>query len=377
MLKIILIILTFTSIIFYLLCAFATYQFFQILRPAKNNFQPPLSLMIPVCGLDEGAWENWLSFCQQDYPEYEVLFGVRDSDDLAISVLEELSSKFPNKVRLYTGLSPLGTNHKDSILHHLLESARHEYLVFADSDIRVTSDYLQQIIAPLAEAEVGLVTCGFIGRNPQSLGAAIASFGRCFDFIPSALIARILDGQVKFAVGATLVTRKATLAKAGGLQFNRIGSDYNLGKRIVEAGDRIELSHYILESDTGKESLWDVFARELRWARTIRFNRGRQYYGMVVCFGTVYSLLLLPLTQGAEWAIALTLITWLIRYTQAIVALWCLNAPQLLPWLWSLPLREVLSLAIWLRGAFGQKVFWRGRYLQIEGDGIIREGTDG
>lgn len=375
--EIILVVLIIASIAFYLFCTFATYHFFRIQQPLKIDFQPPLSLMLPVCGLDAGAWDNWVSFSKQDYPDYEILFGVRDLDDPAIPVLQKLSETFPEKVRLYTNLSPLGANHKDSILNYLLAEAKHEYIVFADSDIRVTSDYLKKNIAPLADPKVGLVTCAFIGRNPQSLGAAIASFGRCFDFIPSALIARILDGGVKFAVGATLVTRKATLKDAGGLQFNRIGSDYNLGKRVVNAGYQVELSHYLLESDTGNETLWNVMIREVRWARTIRFNRGSQYYGMVFCFGTVYSLLLLLVTGFAQWAIAVTLLTWFVRYFQVMVAVISLDAPKLLPWLWSLPLRDFLSLSIWLQGAFGQKVFWRGRYLQIEGDGIIQEQADG
>ncbi|GFE70285.1 glycosyltransferase [Chroococcus sp. FPU101] len=375
--EIILLLLTLASIVFYLLGALATYHFFRVLDVAKTDFTPPLSLMIPVCGLDAGAWDNWMSFVEQDYPNYEILFGVRDVNDPAIGVLKQLIEKFPEKVRLYTGLAPLGANHKDSILNYLLAQAKHEYLVFADSDIQVTSNYLQTIISPLADPKVGLVTCAFIGKTPQSLEAAIASFGRCFDFIPSALIARIIDGAVRFAVGATLVTRASTLADAGGLQFNRIGSDYNLGKRITEAGYQIELSHYILESDTGSDRLWEIIIREVRWARTIRFNRGRQYYGMVICFGTVYSLLLLLMAGGSQWAIALALLTWLIRYFQVLVILICVNAPKLTPWLWSLPLRDFLSLGIWLWGAFGQQVFWRGRYLQIEGDGIIQEQADG
>lgn len=375
--EIILFVLTIASIAFYLFCAVATYQFFRILKPSQTNFKPPISLMIPVCGLDEGAWDNWLSFSEQHYPKYEILFGVRDLDDPAIPVLKQLSDKYPEKIRFYTGLIPLGTNHKDSILHHLLAQANYEYLVFADSDIKVTSDYLEKIIVPLANPKVGLVTCAFIGRNPQSLGAAIASYGRCFDFIPSALIAKILDGGVRFAVGATLVTRKTTLAEAGGLKFNRIGSDYNLSKRMTEAGYQVELSHYILESDTGKETLKHLITREVRWARTIRFNRGSQYYGMVVCFGIVYSLCLLLISGFAQWAIALCLLTWLIRYFQVMISLICLDAPQLTAWLWSLPLRDILSLWIWLRGAFGQKVFWRGRYLEIKADGIIQERADG
>lgn len=362
------------SIVFYSACAWSTQQFFarSSLISAKLD-DTPVSVAIPVCGLDAGAWENWSSLCQQDYPNVELLFGVVDPQDPAVPVLEKLARQYGDRVRLFTGLKPRGINHKDSTLSYLLEQAQHELLIFADSDIRVPPDYIRTVTAPLADPEVGMVTCAFIGRNPQSLGAAIASFGRCFDFIPSLLLARILDGGLHCAVGATIATRKATLADFGGLHLNRIGSDYNLGKRAARSGYRVELSPYILESDTGRESIAEVFRRELRWARTIRFNRGPLYYTMAFCYGTVYCIPLLLLTGFAPWAIALTLVTWTLRYVQAIVALLNTNALKLFNWLWALPLRELLNLTIWIIGGYGRVAYWRGRRLKIEEDGIISE----
>lgn len=375
------------SIVFYLACAFSTQQFFATLNPTSNiqypkfSEDPPVSMMIPVCGLDAGAWENWSSLCQQNYSDYEILFGVVDPKDAAVPVLEKLVDRFSaarsgsqcDRARLLVGLKPRGINHKDSTLSYLLEEAKHEVIIFADSDIRVHSDYIRTVITPLADPEVGMVTCAFVGRDPQSLGAAMASFGRCFDFIPSLLLARIIDGGLRCAVGTTIATRKTTLADCGGLHLNRIGSDYNLGKRTARSGYRVELSRYVLESDTGKESLGQMFQRELRWARTIRFNRGPQYYTMVFCYGTVYCIPLLLISGFANWAIALSLTTWIVRYAQVFVALFRLDCPKLLRWFWALPLRDVLSLTIWAIGAFGSRAYWRGRRLKIEGDGIISE----
>ena len=370
-LQIILVLLVLGGLVFYIACAVCTYLFFQTPAPTNTTFTPPVSLMIPVKGLDAGALENWTSLCQQNYPDYEILFGVMDGNDPCIPTLKKLAETFPNRVRTVIGLTPLGFNHKDSILSHLLEIAQYEYIAFADSDIRVNKDYLRTIVAPLEKPQVGLVTCAFVGFNPQSLGAALASLGRCADFIPSALLARLLDGKVRFAVGATLATRQTSLEKAGGLQFNRIGSDYNLGKRFVESGYEIVLSPYILDADTGKESVKEVFFRELRWSRTIRFNRGAQYYGMVFCYGLVYCLPLLWVSALAPWAIALTTLTLLLRYLQVLIAITQLGCFGLLPWLWSLPLRDGLSFLIWFLGAFGQRVVWRGRLLQIEADGLL------
>ncbi|MCY7275538.1 MAG: glycosyl transferase, partial [Phormidesmis sp. CAN_BIN44] len=131
-------------------------------------------------------------------------------------------------------------------------------------------------------------------------------------------------------------------------------------------------SHYILESDTGRESIGQLVKRELRWARTIRFNRGWIYYTMVFCYGTVYCLPLLLITGFADWAIGLTFATFTIRYTQAWVAAVNLNCSNLLRWFWVLPLRDVLSFGVWVVGTFGCGVYWRGRKLRIEGDGLIR-----
>ena len=371
--EILLVILIIGSIVFYLACAWCTRQFFASTESVTALQDAPVSILVPVCGLDAGAWENWSAFCQQNYPDYEVLFGVMDVADPAVPMLKQRVETFPNRAKLFVGLAPRGINYKDSNLSYLLEEARHEIIIFADSDIRVDADYITRVTAPLADAEVGLVTCAFVGYSPQSIGAAIASCGRCFDFIPSALLARVVDGGFRFAVGATMATRKSTLASFGGLHLNRIGSDYNLGKRAAHAGYRVELSRLVLESDTGYESIGEVFQRELRWARTIRYNRGFQYYTMVFCYGTVYCLPLLVLSGFSKWAIALALITLVIRYTQTLVAIFSIESPKLIPWLWALPLRDLISFAVWAIGAFGQGVYWRGRRLRVIEDGLLTQ----
>ncbi|MBF2025470.1 MAG: glycosyltransferase [Oscillatoriales cyanobacterium C42_A2020_001] len=392
-LEILLILLIAGGNAFYLACAFFTYRFFGEKRrqgagveseipsthspphPSTHSPMPspPVSILVPVCGLDAGAWENWSSLCTQNYPDYDVLFGVVDLEDPAVPVIQQLKATYPNKVRLFTGLEPRGINHKDSSLSYLLEETDHEILIFVDSDIRVHADYIHTVTTPLADAKVGMVTCAYVGYNPQSLGAAIASFGRCFDFIPSLLIARAIDGGLKCAVGTTIATRRDALNAYGGLHLNRIGSDYNIGKRAAQAGYIVELSPYVLESDTGTERVGEVYRRELRWARTIRFNRGVQYYSMIFCYGIVFCLPLLLVSGFASWAIALSLATLAIRYLQVLISISSMNAPRLVPWLWALPLRDVLSFVIWLVGAYGQKVYWRGRQLRVYEDGLITQ----
>lgn len=372
--QIVLVVLILGAIVFYIACGLCIYQFGIPSSVIHRNpaDEPGISLLVPACGVDAGAWDNWLSLCKQDYPDYEVLFGVTHPQDPAIPILQQLAATFPGRVRIFTHLEPRGINYKDSNLSYLLEVAQHEVIVFADSDIRVSPDYLATVTAPLADPSIGLVTCCFFGHQPQFLGAALASLGRCVDFIPSALIARTLDRGLRFAIGATIATRKSTLANFGGLHLNRIGSDYNLGKRAALAGYRIELSSYVLESDTGQESLADLFKRELRWNRTIRFNRGGIYYAQVFCHGIPFALLLLLVAGWQPWAITLSLTVISVRYIQAGIAIVSLNSPRLLPWLWALPLRDLLNLLVWAMGAFGNRVSWRGRRLRIEADGLLK-----
>ncbi len=380
------------GVAFYLGCAFFTSRFFgsnaalpqaKAINPSAEKssfFNPaialsglPVSILVPVCGLEAGAWENWSSLCNQTYANYEVLFGVVDPHDPAIPVLKELTNKFPDKVRVFTGLEPRGINYKDSSLSYLLEEARYDWIIFVDSDIRVPLNYIEIVTTPLLDAKVGMVTCAFIGHNPQSLGAAIASFGRCFDFIPSLLIAQAIDKGLKCAIGTTIATRRDALINYGGLHLNRIGSDYNIGKRAAAAGYVVELSRYVLESDTGTESIGDVYQRELRWARTIRFNRGAQYYSMIFCHATVFCLPLLLISHFANWAIALTLTCFLVRYIQVFISIRSMAAPNLIPWLWAVPLRDLLSFAVWVMGSYGQNVYWRGRRLRVYSDGLITQ----
>lgn len=367
--------LAITASCFYLACIIVTLMFWWR-RQNHPLAQPlPVSILIPVRGVDEGALANWQSFCTQDYPCFEVLFGVMDAADPAVPILQELVAQFPEKTALLVDLPPRGINHQISNLSYLVEAAQYEQVIFADSDIRVTATYLQEVTLPLADPKIGVVTCGYLDQSPEFLGAAIAALGRGIDFLPSILVARTLDRGLKFALGPTIATRKSVLQAIGGLSMvmNRIGSDFHIGRLAAEAGYRVELSTYILDNDCGRETIQQVFQRELRWARTIRINRGVQYYGLIFSYGTIYAALILLLAPFQAWEAPLFAGVYSIRLIQAIISIQALRSPQLLRWLWVIPLRDVLSFVIWVRGGYGQRIFWRGRWLNVGQSGILRE----
>jgi ceramide glucosyltransferase len=331
--------------------------------------------MIPVCGVDEYALENWSSFCQQDYENYEVLFGVMDSSDPAVPLLKDLVAKFPNRAKLFVGLDTKGINYQVSNLIHLFNAAQHEIVVITDSDMRVGPNYLCTVTAPLGDPEVGVVTCGYVAHEPKFWVAALAAMGRCIDFIPSILLSRTIDGAMKVALGATLATRKSVLEKIGGLQslVNRVASDFQIGSKAASAGYRVELSQYVLETDSGRESFMSLFRRELRWSRSSRFLRGSLYYGLAFTHGSVYCIPLLLLSGFQSWAAIVCGITLAVRITQALVAVYSMGCPKLVWWLWALPIRDLTSFAVFMGGAFGQRIYWRGRQLQLGVGGGLTE----
>lgn len=367
--------LTLASAVYYGCCAWATCRHFRSAgAPGEAPFRP-VSVLIPVCGLEDGAERKWSSFCEQDYPEYEVLFGVRDPHDPAVPVLRALEARYPGKVRCIVEPTVLGTNYQVSNLMHLFRASRNPLIVITDSDMRAEPHYLRSVAAPLSDPQVGLVTCGYKNNHPRSLGAALATLGRCVDFIPQVLLACLKDGRMRFALGATLATRREVLEQIGGLEavVNRIGSDYHVGYLVSQAGYRVVLSHYVLENDAGPETVSEVYRRELRWARTTRMNRGPEYYGVGITHGTLYSVLLAAAAMLHPWALAVLALAWGVRVVQAGTALRLLGAQPLFTWLWALPLRDGMSFLVWLHSILGDDVQWRGRRLKLRAGGVLED----
>lgn len=362
------------GVVFHLACAFATWTFFRR-GPRPEGDAAPVSILIPIKGADSESFQNWLSACRQDYPEYEVLMGVMDRDDPAVAVIHEVVKASGGRGRFVQCGPALGINHQISNLIHLLREARHETIILMDSDIRVDERYLGSVVAPLADPRVGVVTCGYVDHAPAAAPGALASLGRCMDFIPSVLVARLLDRGMHFAIGPTIATRKTVVAAFGGLEqvVNRIGSDFHIGRMAASAGYQVELSRYVLNNPEGYVKLGSVYAREARWARTIRINRGAQYYGILVGHVAPFAPLLIWLSGGQPWAAALAAASLVARALQIGVSLRCISPGPLGRWVWLMPFRELMSLAVWAAGAAGNRIYWRGRQLRIQPGGILEE----
>ena len=205
--------------VYYLIALFSSWQFFRRSAPRNrddHNFTPPVSNLKPIRGLDPDAYENFASFCKQDYPDYELLFCVGAEDDPVVPILEKLARDFPERrIRVLFGSGGSGSNDKVVKLARLVSEAAHEVVVISDSDVRVRPDYLRHVVAPLADPRVGAVTCFYVPIEEKTFTDHLQAIGMFSDFYVGVLVARQLDG-VKFALGPTIATTRTRLSGFGG-----------------------------------------------------------------------------------------------------------------------------------------------------------------
>ncbi len=296
------------SIAYYLICLWSAASFLREQDAAHNSPPtPPVSILKPLKGTDPGMYESLRSHCLQNYPEYEIIFGVSDPDDPAIELVSRLKGEFPEQtVRLIQCEKILGTNVKVSNLAQMLPEAGHDFLVVNDSDIRVEPDYLKQVVPPLVDPEIGLVTCLYRGVASPTLGSRLESLGISTDFAPGVLTARSLE-SIRFGLGSTLAFRRSDLAKIGGFEalVDYLADDYQIGSRIAALDLEVKLSETVVETYLPAYDLRGFIAHQLRWGRTIRDSRPWGYVGLLFTFGLPWALLALIASQGAIWSWAL------------------------------------------------------------------------
>lgn len=360
--------------VYYFLAIFSTLRFFGGRHSpglGKNRFQPPISNLKPVRGLDPDAYENFASFCRQDYPDYEILFCVGDTTDPVLPVLQRLIRDFPEtKIRILIGSGRVATNDKVAKLARMVEEAAYEHLVISDSDVRVAPDYLSELIAPLASEEVGAVTCFYVPTAETSWVQQLQDVGMLSDFYPGILVAKQLDG-VKFALGPTIATTRTRLAAFGGYAAieNQPADDLLVGRLIAEQGCEVVLLPYAISTVPDFQSLGELFYKRLRWITVMRHMRPWGHMGLIFTLGLPWALLAVALQPTAGIAAA-----YLGGYFVARAALtelvgeWGLKQPGVWRKLLWIPAWDALATLIWLVSFTRRTIRWRGQ------DYLIREG---
>ncbi|HEY1481288.1 MAG TPA: glycosyltransferase, partial [Candidatus Acidoferrum sp.] len=278
---------------YYAIACLAAIRFFRRERARSlPDFTPPVSILKPVRGLDFATFENFASFCQQDYPDYEIVFCVNDLTDAAVPSIQRLCLEFPlRKIRLLSGADQLGSNRKVNNLALMAREAQHEFLIQSDGDVRVGPNYLREMVAPFTDKTVGVASCFYRGIAEPNLGAELEAVGAASDFFAGALVAEWMEG-ITFALGASVATTKTWLTKIGGYEAlaNLLADDYELGNRVHKAGGKVLLSRETVWTMYPAQTVKSFWDHQVRWARTVRLVRPASFFGLLF-------------TQGLPWAV--------------------------------------------------------------------------
>lgn len=341
-------------------------------RPA-----PPVTVLKPLCNDEPHLYEHLRTFCQQDFADFQLVFGVRQLTDPALKAVRRLVSEFP-QLQIDVVVDPAlhGKNYKISNLINMLAHARHDVLVVADSDTWVGEDYLASVTAPLQNPAIGLVTCIYRGVPTPRLASRLGAMYVNEWYMPSVLLARLF-GFEGYVSGQTLCLRRDTLEAIGGLQAvaNHLADDFRLGELVRGLGLRILMSTYPIAAQHDERDLAALIRHELRWMRTLRVLRPRSFAMLFLSFSLPMAVagILLSLAQPA-----VTMVAWVLLGI-TVVARLLMNSMHrasaecpLWADLWLLPVRELLILGVWCVSFFTSRVQWRGIGFDVDGDGIMR-----
>src|SRR6185437_2530055 len=375
--------LTLAALVYSIFVFRAARAYMRSRRQPLPNFFPAVSILKPVKGVDPEMYEAFASHCCQDYPgDYEILFGAGSMRDPAVALVEKLQRNFPQQqIRLVICPELLGANGKVSNLVQMVPQAHFDHLLINDSDIRVTSHYLRQVMPAFAlssdtKKKVGMVTALYRGNSHGTLGSRLEALGISTDFMPGALTARWMEKGMRFGLGSTLAMTREALNAIGGLipLVDHLADDYELGARIFHAGYRVELAREVVETSIPAYSFCQFAAHQLRWARGVRDARPLGYLGLLVTFGVPWALANVIASAASLDSIALLSVMLCVRFAMAAsIGVGVLGDRATLHDLWLLPLRDVVALAIWFWSFADDVVVWRGERFHVRDGKLIRE----
>jgi ceramide glucosyltransferase len=353
----------------------------KLLRAIPHDTHlPPVSVLKPVHGLEARLKENIESFFRQDYPDYEILFAADTADDAALEVVREVSARYAH---IRSRVLVTGTPWPNPVVysfHCMAEAAAHEILVTTDSDVEVSPRYLREIVPPLLDPQVGMVTCVYRGKNAAGFFSGLTAIGMSVEMTAGVLVANLLEGM-KFGLGPTTVLRKDSLASIGGYTAlqDYIAYDFAIGNLIEKAGYRVVLSGHIIDHVVNQKSFRHMWQNQLRWAQTTRYSRPKGHFGSGLVFAMPYGLLgFVSAGWLGHWEIAALLLSVAVlnRLIEAWLVGWTVvRDPRVrrAPWLY--PLRDLLGFAVWFASYLRLRYVWRDSRFELKGTRIALRQT--
>lgn len=327
---------------------------------------PPISVLKPLHGSEPLLEEALESFCTQDYPDFEIIFGVQHADDPAIAVVERLRERHPgHALKLIINSAQHGINRKISNLINMLPAASHEYLVISDSDIHVEPDYLRHLAQALSLPETGVVTTLYAGLPAsQSLPRLLSACQINHNFLPGVLLSRYLGRQD--CLGATMALTRKNLSDIGGLEalVNHVADDAVLGRLIRAKRKDITIAGCMTWTTIGERSFSELLSHELRWGRTVRSLAPGGYLASSIQLPLLWFTLTVLFSGFSLWSLKLFCVAWLFRAACALVMDRCVGE-RAVSSLLLLPFRDLLSAAIMVGSMSGTRVAWRGHMMHV------------
>lgn len=361
---------TVTSSIYTLMVLVGALRFARRKRREEHEpapeFLPPVSVLKPLHGTEPDLEENLHRFFQVDYPEFEILFCARHATDLGLQLAQRVAAQYPQvRARFLTCGEPRFPNAKMWSLTHLAEAAQYETLVTSDADARVTPDYLRRCVQEMATPDRALASCLYIGRTQGGLAAQLDAVGKSVEMSGGIFVADMVERGTHFALGVTMILRKAAFAEAGGYEDlgQYYAEDFVLGNRLAAQGRGVRMANYVVRLMVLPQSLRRSFADQLRWMKSTRRSRPAGHLGTGLTYAVPFGVL------GLVWGFLsghhLVGLLWLLgtclgRWTMAAVVLWALQDEQAAKPVFIYPLRDLLGFAVWVASYMGDRMQYHG-----------------
>ena len=380
----------FTSFVFLVLVVVATIRFKRRSEEFKRSAAsvspsqlPAVTIFKPVHGMEERLEENLGSFFEQNYPDFEIIIGARTAEDPAIVLSEQLRARYPVvKSRIVLSGPPQWPNAKVFTLAKMIPLSQNDFFVISDSDVRVESDFLRNVVPSLLDPRAGLVTCVYRGDPSPGFWSMLEALGMSVEMPSGVVVADMLEG-IRFALGPAVALRRDALEKIGGIAATAdyYSDDYVLGNKIWAAGYKVSFSHYAVQHVLTPRSVWRTLGDQLRWMKSTRHSRPWGHIGSGVTFAMPFGVLgfISAASLGRiGLGLAMLVVVFLNRVLQSlVVGWWLLKDPRALRLCWLYPLRDLQGFAVWAASFLSHNFYWRGEKYRFTKDGrIIAQAPD-
>lgn len=367
-----------TSTIFTLLAIAGLLRFLARRKDSgEEEFRPAVSVFKPLHGAEPNLEAHLESFFRQDYPEFEILFCARSASDAGLETARRVAARYPKvATRFLTTGEETYINAKVSSMELMSAAAKHEIFIISDSDVRVTPNYLQEVVAPFAGEQVGAVTCLYRGVADGSVWSKLEAAGMSVEMTAGVLTANLLEG-IKFALGPTMAVRRRCVQRMGG--FGVLGpycsDDFLLGAKVAEQGETVVLSRHVIDHIILNLSFATSVQHQARWMKSTRFSRPLGHLGTALTFSVPFGLLACFAGMAMHRPIfGLLLLAYSVVQRMILAAamgIFVVEEHHPLRAILLYPLRDLIGFGCWAASYAGSTILWRGTRYRLSNGGLM------